>query len=121
MSACRHLPGLAFSHSQANLYEVFNFRAEPMGRLAMIRSIVLCLNSEYRWGRTSIGMNGQRGAPDRDYIWRDWNITLFSESDDWCSWTGRNGLSFPALEKLTLDFSEWQLTANEALLVSHRK
>ena len=30
---------------------------------------------------------------------------------------GRNGLGFPALEKLTLDFSEWQLTDSEGLLV----
>ena len=31
---------------------------------------------------------------------------------------GRNGLGFPALEKLTLDFSEWQLTDREGLLVT---
>ena len=34
-----------------------------------------------------------------------------------CPWGGRNGLSFPALDKLTLDFSEWQLTNSEGLLV----
>lgn len=45
------------------------------------------------------------------------STTLFGEGDDLCLWGGRNGLGFPALEKLTLDFSEWQLTDSEGLLV----
>ena len=103
----------------ADSCEVFNFKLEPLGRLAMIRSIILCLDSEYRWRRPNIGVNGQQAMPDRDSIWRDWSTTLFSESDDLCPWTSSYGLRFPALEKLTLDFSEWQLTATEGLLVSH--
>jgi len=94
----------------------FNFKLAPMGRLTMIRSVILCLNAEYRWHST-IGVNGQHGPPNRDHIWRDWSTTLFSESDDLCPWGGRSGLGFPALEKLTLDFSEWQLSENEGLLV----
>ena len=88
-----------------------------MGRLTMLQSIVLCLNAEYHWIHTTIGANGQRGAPNRDHIWRDWSTSFFSESDDLCPWNGRNGLGFPALEKLTLDFTAWQLTENEGLLV----
>ena len=84
-----------------------------MGRLTMLRSLVLNLNAEYRWHST-IGVNG---PPNRDHIWRDWSTTLFSESDDLCPWGGRNGLGFPALERLTLDFSEWQLNENQGLLV----
>lgn len=103
--------------SYADYSKAFNFNLAPMGRLTMVRSIVLCLNAEYRWAHTTLGANGQRGAPNRDHIWRDWSTTLFSESDDLCPWGGRNALGFPALEKLTLDFAEWQLTENEGLLV----
>ena len=46
------------------------------------------------------------------------STTLFNESDDLCPWGGRNGLGFPALERLTLDFSEWALTDHEGLLVT---
>ena len=100
----------------ANNIKAFNFKLAPMGRLTMIRCVILNLNAEYRWHST-IGVNGQHGLPNRDHIWRDWSTTLFSESDDLCPWGGRNGLGFPALEKLTLDFSEWQLNENEGLLV----
>ena len=101
----------------ADTSRAFNFKLAPMGRLTMVRSIVLSLNAEYRWAHTTVGANGQRGAPNRDHIWRDWSTTLFSENDDLCPWGGRNGLAFPALEKLTLDFTEWQLTESEGLLV----
>ncbi|KAL9138039.1 MAG: hypothetical protein Q9175_000737 [Cornicularia normoerica] len=94
----------------------FNLKLAPMGRLTLLRSVIINLNAEYRW-HSPIGVNGTRGAPNRDHIWRDWSTTLFSENDDLCPWGGRNGLGFPALEKLTLDFSEWQLTDSEGLLV----
>lgn len=94
----------------------FNLKLAPMGRLTLLRSVIINLNAEYRW-TSPIGINGGRGTPNRDHIWRDWSTTLFSESDDLCPWGGRNGLGFPALEKLTLDFSEWQLTDSEGLLV----
>ena len=81
----------------------------------MLRNVIIKLDGEYRW-HSPIGANG-RAVPNRDHIWRDWSTTLFSESDDLCPWSGRNALSFPALERLTLDFSEWQLTENEGLLV----
>lgn len=98
-------------------FQAFNFKLAPMGRLTMVRSIALSLNAEYRWAHTTVGMNGQRGTPNRDHIWRDWCTTLFSESDDMCPWSARNILGFPALERLTLDFTEWQLTETEGLLV----
>ena len=100
----------------ANHDPAFNFQLAPMGRLSMLRSVVLTLNAEYRW-HNPMGANGVRAPPNRDHIWRDWSTTLFSESDDLCPWGGRNGLGFPVLEKLTLDFSEWQLTESEGLLV----
>lgn len=98
----------------ANSLTAFNLKLAPMGRLTMLRSIILTLNAEYRW-HNPIGVNGVRAAPNRDHIWRDWSTTLFSESDDLCPWGGRSG--FPALERLTIDFSEWQLAESEGLLV----
>ena len=40
-------------------------------------------------------------------------------SEVYCPWGGRDAPGFPALEKLTLDFTEWQLTENEGLLVGY--
>ncbi|CAD6564026.1 MAG: hypothetical protein ASARMPRED_002656 [Alectoria sarmentosa] len=98
-----------FEFSSANAIRSFQSKS-------LIGYPLVNLNAEYRW-HSPIGVNGTRGAPNRDHIWRDWSTTLFSESDDLCPWGGRNGLGFPALEKLTLDFSEWQLTDSEGLLV----
>ena len=55
----------------------------------------------------------------RDSIWRDWSLSLFNDDRDTFgigTWGGSN-LGFPKLEKLTLDFSEWQLGDTDGLLV----
>ena len=86
-----------------------------MGRLTMLRHIVLNLDSEYPMNRRS---NGQRFPPDRDRIWREWTMHVFSqEKDAYFRYSGRDDIEFPALEKLKLDFTEWQLADNEGLLV----
>ena len=87
-----------------------------MGRLTMLRHVVLNLDSEYPMSRRS---NGQRFPPDRDRIWREWTMHVFSqEKDAYFRYSGREDIEFPALEKLKLDFTEWQLANNEGLLVS---
>ena len=53
----------------------FNLKLAPMGRLTLLRSVIINLNAEYRW-HSSIGVNGTRGPPDRDHIWRDWYVSL---------------------------------------------
>ena len=44
-----------------------------MGRLTLLRSVIINLNAEYRW-HSPIGINGGRGTPNRDHIWRDWYV-----------------------------------------------
>ena len=93
---------------------VFNFQPAPTGRLHMIRSVILELKSDYR----PFNRNGNIGYA-RDNIWRDWSLSLFNEDRDLVlPWGGSGGSGFPTLEKLTLDFTEWQLTEADGLLVS---
>lgn len=78
----------------------------------MIRSLVLELKSDYRvYTRTT------NVSYTRDNIWRDWSISLFNDDRDSIYGWGSNHLGFPQLEKLTLDFTEWQLTENDGVLV----
>ena len=44
-----------------------------MGRLTLLRSVIINLNAEYRW-HSPIGVNGTRSTPNRDHIWRDWYV-----------------------------------------------
>ena len=63
--------------------------------------------------------NAGRIPPDRDRIWREWTMHVFSqEKDPYFRYSGRDDIEFPALQKLKLDFTEWQLADNEGLLVS---
>ena len=86
-----------------------------MGRLSMLRQITLNLDSEYPIQRRS---NGHRFPADRDRIWREWTINVFCQDKDaYFRYSGRDDVEFPALEKVKLDFTEWQLTDTEPLLV----
>ena len=78
----------------------------------MIRSLVLELKSDYR-----VYTRNTNVSYTRDNIWRDWSISLFNDDRDSIYGWGSNNLSFPQLEKLTLDFTEWQLTENDGVLV----
>jgi len=50
----------------------------------------------------------------------DWSRTLFSDTkqSEYASNHIASPLSFPSLEKLILDFTEWGLSDKEALVVS---
>ena len=93
----------------------FNFRLSPPGRLQLIRFLILELKLDYRpYSRSS------NISYTRDSIWRDWSLSFFSDEGEAFGmqvW-GRGPTGFPKLEKLTLDFAEWQLTENDGLLVS---
>ena len=82
--------------------------------MQLIRTLVLELKSDYR----PFNRGGNIGYT-RDSIGRDWSLSLFNDDRDSfgiASWGG-TALGFPKLEKLTLDFSEWQLTESDGLLV----
>ena len=69
-SKIRMCRGLLYAMRPAEGNQVaFNLKLAPMGRLTLLRSIIINLNAEYRWLA-----NGQRGAPNRDHIWRDWYV-----------------------------------------------
>lgn len=87
-----------------------------MGRLTMLRHVILNIDSEYQLNRRP---NGQRVTPpDRDRIWREWATHMFyQEKDGYIRYHGKEDIEFPSLEKLKLDFTEWQLADHEGLLV----
>ena len=76
--------------------------------------LILELKSDYR----PFNRYGDIGLT-RDIIWLDWSISLFNgDRDLMYLWDRSGGLSFPKLEKLTLDFTEWRLSEADGLLVS---
>ena len=82
----------------------------------MLRHIILNIHTDYlSFGRPA----HQHFDPRiRDTIWHDWAIHFFSHGkDSFSRYSSRDELSFPALEKLTLDFTEWRLADNEGLFV----
>lgn len=60
-----------------------------------------------------IGNGQQPQPPGRSYTWRAWATHFFAEGlpSDRIKW------GFPALESLTLDFTDWVLADSEGLLV----
>lgn len=98
---------------------VFAFRDAPAGRFTLIRSIILRLGHDrkpYVWQRP-----GGQFPPDRKRIWSHWYQYFFNDSDpqstfDWSVFpSSTNG--FPALDKVVLDFTDWQLAEGDAIRV----
>ncbi|KAL8737461.1 MAG: hypothetical protein Q9181_001649 [Wetmoreana brouardii] len=96
----------------------FGFCEAEAGRFTLIRSIILRLGHDrkpYIWQH-----NAPR-APDRKKIWSHWYQYFFNESDprnefDWGMFPCLS-TNFPALDKLELDFSDWQLVEVDAIRV----
>ncbi len=96
--------------------QAFNLRLAPMGRLTMLRHVILKLESESSINRRSVG---QRVSPaHRDRVWREWATYVFQEREGYSRHDGKDDIGLPSLEKLTLDFTEWQLANHEGLFVS---
>ncbi|CAO1597867.1 hypothetical protein XANCAGTX0491_001658 [Xanthoria calcicola] len=109
-----------FSHAGLDRsHTVFAFRDAPAGRFTLIRSIILRLGHDrkpYVWQRP-----GGQFPPDRKRIWSHWYQYFFNDSDpqstlDWSVFpSSTNG--FPALDKVVLDFTDWQLAEGDAIRV----
>ncbi|KAI4261190.1 MAG: hypothetical protein L6R42_003604 [Xanthoria sp. 1 TBL-2021] len=109
-----------FSHAGLDRsHTVFAFRDAPAGRFTLIRSIILRLGHDrkpYVWQRP-----GGQSPPDRKRIWSHWYQYFFNDSDsqstfDWSMFpSSTNG--FPALDKVILDFTDWQLAEGDAIRV----
>ncbi|KAI4203671.1 MAG: hypothetical protein LQ350_001672 [Teloschistes chrysophthalmus] len=97
----------------------FALREAETGRFTLIRSIILRLGHDrkpYVWQH-----HGTTQAPDRKKIWSHWYQYFFNEGDnrseyDW-SLVPCLSSNFPALDKLELDFTDWQLGAQDAIRV----
>ncbi|KAL8871609.1 MAG: hypothetical protein Q9174_002599 [Haloplaca sp. 1 TL-2023] len=97
----------------------FAFRSSEAGRFTLIRSIILRLGYDrkpYIWQHTP-----QPQTPDRKKIWSHWYEYFFNSGDprseySWCMHPGMQN-NFPALDKLALDFSDWQLGPTDAIRV----
>ncbi|KAL8781572.1 MAG: hypothetical protein Q9213_005958 [Squamulea squamosa] len=105
--------GLDRSHTQ------FGFRDAQAGRFTLIRSIILRLGHDrkpYVWQRP-----GAQPAPDRKRIWSHWYQYFFNDCDnqstfDWGMFPSAT-TEFPALDKVVLDFTDWQLGEPDAIRV----
>lgn len=77
---------------------------EKYGRLALLRKVILRLGSS---DDLFISIYPQDPKNARDSIWRGW-YKLFDRKQYYL-------LDFPMLERLTLDLSDWRLTADDVL------
>ena len=60
------------------------------------------------------GLLGKELLEGRISCWRDWLLWFFSDD----LWAGCDTLTFPSIERLILDFTEWQLAKEDGLQVS---
>lgn len=79
------------------------------GRLTLIQFVSLDLTSKY------IGSYSKDYR--REHIWNVWLHSFFSEAQSFPPY-GNGTAGFPALQKLRLDFTDWQLEADEGVRVS---
>ncbi|MCJ1451424.1 hypothetical protein MMC28_001761 [Mycoblastus sanguinarius] len=91
----------------------FGLKRAPYGRLTLLRNVYLKFEADRHLSRFIGNPGNRRHPPDRDFVWRDWSRTVFSEDRS----TYSPPLGFPALENLTIDFSDWELAESEGLLV----
>ena len=84
-----------------------NLASEEYGRLALLCKVHLRLGPSDDFFSQYHRRDPKKA---RDSIWRGW-WKLFDRKQNW-------GLSFPALDTLTLDMSDWLLTAEDVLRVS---
>ncbi|KAL8897039.1 MAG: hypothetical protein Q9192_002780 [Flavoplaca navasiana] len=109
-----------FSHAGLDrTHPTFGFHDAPAGRFTLIRSVILRLGPD-RKPYTYL-TPGTQHAPDRKRIWATWYQYFFNDNDpqsifDWGMFpSSTNG--FPALNKVVLDFTDWQLSEADAIRV----
>ena len=98
---------------------VFNFRVTPAGRLSLVRQLELRLttldSSRNIFNIQTVAVPRPNRPPHRSSLMYDWGRLLNPEG----RMPGMLGDSvvFPALEILTLDFTDWALQPDEGLMV----
>ncbi|KAI4125029.1 MAG: hypothetical protein LQ338_004494 [Usnochroma carphineum] len=99
----------------------FAFREAEAGRFTLIRSVILRLGYDRKPYAFQRPIPGAPTVPDRKRIWSHWHQYFFNDNDsrnqyDW-GWFPTMGNEFPALDKVELDFTDWQLTETDAIMV----
>ncbi|KAL8907332.1 MAG: hypothetical protein Q9171_005905 [Xanthocarpia ochracea] len=109
-----------FSHAGLDRSQTkFGFRDAQAGRFTLIRSIILRLGHDrkpYVWQRP-----GGQPAPDRKRIWSHWYQYFFNDCDlpstfEWAIFPSSTN-EFPVLDRVVLDFTDWQLGEPDAIRV----
>ena len=99
---------------------VFNFQVTQAGRLALVRQLTLKLTSmdtsRNNWSIPSVPPPRPPRLPHRSTLLYDWGRLLCMDGR-LPGMYGDNAV-FPALENLTLDFTDWALGQDEGLMVS---
>ncbi|KAI4190324.1 MAG: hypothetical protein L6R41_000850 [Letrouitia leprolyta] len=97
----------------------FGFRETDAGRFTLIRSIILRLGHDRKPYAYIRPPGVPPAVPDRKRIWSHWHQYFFNEEDSlnrYDSMLYPPVLNeFPALDKIELDFTEWQLGEADAI------
>ncbi|KAI4096448.1 MAG: hypothetical protein LQ344_000956 [Seirophora lacunosa] len=101
----------------------FAFRDADAGRFTLIRSVILKLGYDRKPYAFQRPPGAAPVAPDRKRIWSHWHQYFFNDNDsrnqyDW-GWFPTLGNEFPALDKVELDFTDWQLGEADAIRIFH--
>ena len=89
------------------------------GRFTFMRSIILRLGHNRK---PYVPFTGGSRPPNRKALWIGWKDSLFNEEKPRVSFLNLGGRSafFPSLERVVLDFTDWQLSEADALHVSRK-
>ncbi|KAL8717685.1 MAG: hypothetical protein Q9225_005093 [Loekoesia sp. 1 TL-2023] len=97
----------------------FGFRESETGRFTMIRSIILRLGHDRKPYAYIRPPGAPPAVPDRKRIWSYWHQFFFNDNDSRHRYDSMVFLpvrnEFPALDKIELDFTEWQLGEADAI------
>ncbi|KAL8842643.1 MAG: hypothetical protein Q9170_000418 [Blastenia crenularia] len=99
----------------------FGFRESQAGRFTLIRSVILRLGHDRKPYPYMRPPGAPAAPPDRKRIWSHWHQYFFNEKGSLHRYDSmlfppvKN--DFPALDKIELDFTEWQLGEADAIRV----
>lgn len=96
---------------------IFGFRAQPQGRLSLLRNVHLKFEHNPRYS----SLRGTHGLATGDADSERVNLKI---QDRWADFLGeemydqlKGYVAFPALRRLVLDFSDWKLKRDEGLRI----
>lgn len=113
------IPPNAYPRFKLRNIAKFGFRETEAGRFTLIRSVILRLGHDRKPYAYIRPPGAPPAVPDRKRIWSHWHQYFFNEEDSLSRYESMlyppvlN--EFPSLDKIELDFSEWQLGEADAI------